>query len=85
MSPYIYIIETNKKPKIMKFNSGNPYRNLAIQKAKRLKEEREAMEKWDNLTTEEQELKEKENGFNNLTSQRADTHSMQSSFYGRKS
>jgi hypothetical protein len=68
----------------MTFISGNPYKIAAIQKAKRLQEEKIALEKWNNLTEEEQVVKENESRLNSLTSARVDTHAMQSNFYGRK-
>lgn len=69
----------------MAFISGNPYKIAAIQKAKRLKEEQIALEKWNNLTEEEQLAKEAESRSNSFNDQRVDTHSMQYSFYSRKS
>ena len=69
----------------MTFISGNPYKIAAIQKAKRLKEEKIALEKWNNLTEEEQIAKENESRLNSFKSARVDTHAMQSNFYGRKS
>ena len=69
----------------MTFISGNPYKIAAIQKAKRLQEEKIALEKWNNLTEEEQTAKENESRLNSLTSAKVDTHAMQSNFYGRKS
>ena len=69
----------------MTFITGNPYKIAAIQKAKKLKEEKIALEKWNNLTEEEQADKEAESRKNSFSAPRVDTHSMQYSFYGRKS
>lgn len=68
----------------MAFTSGNPYKIAAIQKAKRLQEEKIALQKWNNLTEEQQTENENESRLNSLTSARVDTCAMQSNFYKRK-
>ena len=55
----------------------------AIQKAKRLKEEEIARIAWESLSDAEQEAKKIASKLNAITSERADTHSMQYSFYNR--
>ena len=67
----------------MTFTSGNPYKIAAIQKAKRLKEEKISLEKWNNLTEKEQEEKTLESKTSDFLSERKDTHSMQYSFYSK--
>ena len=69
----------------MAFISGNPYKAAAIQKAKRLKEEQIALAKWNNLNEEQQLAKEAESRSKSFNAARVDTHSMQYSFYNRKS
>ena len=69
----------------MSFITGNPYKIATIQKAKRLKEEKIALDKWNNLTEEEQLAKEEESRLKSFLAPRVDTHAMQSNFYGRKS
>lgn len=69
----------------MNFIGGNPYKNAAIQKAKRLKEEKIALDKWNSLTEEEREARVKKSKEDSFAAPRVDTHAMCSNFYGRKS
>lgn len=69
----------------MNFIGGNPYKNAAILKAKRLKEEKIDLEKWNSLTEEEKEARVKKSKEDAFLAPRVDTHAMCSNFYGRKS
>ena len=67
----------------MNFNV-NPYKQAAINAAKRKKDQLEHQKRDSLLSTEALEVQQKQQYIDAITSSRCDTHSMQASFYSRK-
>ena len=67
----------------MNFQGGNPYRQAAINAAKRKKEEAE-YRRLDNLKTDEEKHEDEKRNRREALASNHDTHAMQYSFYSKK-